>query len=65
MNICADELLMSSRFFNPSVLPLIEADRQRSLRIIQGVEGIYGTQLILEEMMHAKISLLCRCQCYT
>lgn len=37
MNTWADELLMSSRLFNPSVLWLKEADRQRPL--MYGGEG--------------------------
>lgn len=41
MNTCADELLMSSRLFNPSVLLLKEADVQRPLLVV-GVEGILG-----------------------
>lgn len=34
MNTCADELLMSSRLFNPSVLLLKEADIQRPLLVV-------------------------------
>lgn len=43
MNTCADELLMSSHLFNPSALPLKEADRQRLLLIIWG----WGGQVVL------------------
>lgn len=39
MNTCADELLMSSRLFNPSVLPLKEDDGQRPLLVMQGGGG--------------------------
>lgn len=39
MNTWADELLMSSRLFNPSVLPLKEADRQRPLLVMSGGGG--------------------------
>lgn len=39
MNTWANELLMSSRRFNPSVLPLKEADRQRPLLVMYGGGG--------------------------
>lgn len=39
MNTWADELLMSSRLFNPSVLLLKEADRQRHLLLMHGGGG--------------------------
>ncbi len=39
MNTWANELLMSSRRLNPSVLPLKEADRQRPLLVMYGGGG--------------------------
>lgn len=61
MNTWANELLMSSRRFNPSVLPLKEADRQKAFtRHVRGWRASKGhsSQLIFSLLAHTQTSLM-------